>query len=224
MKKWHLIVLTAALTLVAYGDRYDGTYQAQAASEDDPDPFTFTGATPEQEAILREIAAWPGVPALARPINIVIGEGYPNHGGATGITLNSYLPSVDHIGTAFLHEYGHVYDYHFLSAADREAIISLHNMPYSWRTGPYMERPSERFAGTFAKIAMASEGYMTNTPFEEIVPPFTDIGDKSQEMQDAITWLYNQGITKGTTFSTYGPDEFVTRGQMALFLQRALDN
>ncbi len=87
-----------------------------------------------------------------------------------------------------------------------------------------MERPAERFAATFAKIVMATEGYEVGSAFAPLSPPFTDIGDLSQEMQDAIVWLYNQGITEGKTFNTYEPGEPVTRGQMALFFQRAFGN
>ena len=108
-------------------------------------------------------------------------------------------------------------------------------------------RPVEKFADTFAKITMASAGYHVGAPlaftgalYDDIVArigetrsveiaethpidlPFTDISHTSQEMQDAIAWLYGQGITKGTTATTSGPDEPVTRGQMALFLYRAL--
>ncbi len=210
------LTLATALLLVVI---FVGTSVAAA-----PEQLTITGATPEQEAILREIAAWPAVPALARPITINICEGCPNIGGATGMTLNSFVPDVDYIGNTFLHEYGHIYDYHFLTLKDRQAIIDLHDVPYSWYGGAYMVRPAERFAATFAKIMMASEGYIVGAAFESLTPPFTDIGHLSQEMQDAIVWLYNQGITEGKTFNTYEPGEPVTRGQMALFFQRAFGN
>lgn len=38
---------------------------------------------------------------------------------------------------------------------------------------------------------------------------------------DAVTWLVQQGITTGTSSTTYSPGAPVTRGQMATFLHRA---
>jgi len=110
-----------------------------------PDYLTITGGTPEQEAILREIFAWPAVPDPVRPVHVNLGPGYPNHGGYTGLTMaDSFEPSVDHVGTTFLHEYGHTWDKQCLSIYDRQALMDLHDMPYSWYGGPYMERPAER--------------------------------------------------------------------------------
>jgi len=188
----------------------------------DPNLLNITGGTPVQHQCLRDICAWPAVPDMKRRIHVNLGWGYPAQGGATGFSMDSrFIPDPRFIGTTFLHEYAHTWDYHWLSTADRHAIIVLHDMEYGWYGGPYVEKPVERFAGTFSKIMMTSEGYYVNTPFEEISPPFTDIGHLSQESQDAIVWMYNEGITKGTTITTYGPADHVTREQMALFFQRA---
>ena len=215
-----------------------------------PDQLTITGATSEQEVVLREITAWSGVPVLTRLIHVNLGLGYPNQGGATGFSMdNRFIADPQHIGYIFLHEYGHVWDRHWLSIEDRQKIIDLSGSPHSWYGGAYDVRPVEKFADTFAKITMASAGYHVGAPlafvgslYDDIAAriaevhlvdlptaetrpvdsPFTDISHTSQEMQDAIAWLYGQGITKGTTATTSGPDEPVTRGQMALFLYRAL--
>ena len=53
--------------------------------------------------------------------------------------------------------------------------------------------------------------------------PFTDISKLSRESRDAISQLYKLGITKGATATTYAPSRNVTRGEMALFLQRLMD-
>jgi hypothetical protein len=50
--------------------------------------------------------------------------------------------------------------------------------------------------------------------------PFTDISDSVFAAD--IAALYNAGITKGTTATTFSPNDPVTRGQMASFLARAL--
>lgn len=53
---------------------------------------------------------------------------------------------------------------------------------------------------------------------------FTDISGKSAEIQLAINQLKQLGITTGRTATTYDPDSNVTRQEMALFIERALDN
>ncbi|MGH8924585.1 MAG: SpoIID/LytB domain-containing protein, partial [Acidimicrobiia bacterium] len=49
---------------------------------------------------------------------------------------------------------------------------------------------------------------------------FVDIGDLGQEAIDAINQVKQLGITAGTSPTTYGPNEGVSRWQMALFLTR----
>ena len=50
--------------------------------------------------------------------------------------------------------------------------------------------------------------------------PFTDIGSSS--FYADILWLYDSGITSGCSDERFCPDDPVTRGQMAAFLDRAL--
>lgn len=49
--------------------------------------------------------------------------------------------------------------------------------------------------------------------------PFTDIPADAYYAK-AVRWAYEQGITGGTSATTYSPDEPCTRGQMATFLWR----
>jgi S-layer homology domain len=51
--------------------------------------------------------------------------------------------------------------------------------------------------------------------------PFTDIAGSTFE--DDILWLWEEGIASGCTSTTFCPNSPVTRGQMATFLDRALD-
>ena len=53
--------------------------------------------------------------------------------------------------------------------------------------------------------------------------PFTDIADLTGESRDAINQLVRLGITIGTSSTTYTPDRNVSRGEMALFLQRLMN-
>ena len=49
--------------------------------------------------------------------------------------------------------------------------------------------------------------------------PFVDV-DPGSFYETAVDWLYGTGITTGTTATTYGGVELVSRGQMATFLWR----
>ena len=51
---------------------------------------------------------------------------------------------------------------------------------------------------------------------------FTDISGKSAEIQTAINQIKQLGITVGKTATTFAPDQFVTREEMALFMERLL--
>ena len=53
---------------------------------------------------------------------------------------------------------------------------------------------------------------------------FTDISGKSAEIQTAINQLKQLGVTTGTTATTFSPDDNVIRQEMAMFIERMLDN
>ena len=52
---------------------------------------------------------------------------------------------------------------------------------------------------------------------------FEDIGGLPRSVRDAVNQLVELEITKGTSASTFSPDDIVTRRQMAQFLARFLD-
>ena len=60
--------------------------------------------------------------------------------------------------------------------------------------------------------------------FDPDDPGFTDTGDLSEKSQTAIAQLADLGITKGTSDTTYSPGASVTRGQMALFIARLMND
>ena len=79
-----------------------------------------------------------------------------------------------------------------------------------------------QFLTRFLEAAPVAEGGVS---IESVVPDdtiFDDIRNIPHDPYDAIRLLYELGITKGTTSRTYGPDEPVTRAQMALFISRIL--
>ena len=51
--------------------------------------------------------------------------------------------------------------------------------------------------------------------------PFEDIANLEQESQEAISQIYQLGITIGATATTYAPARNVSRGEMALFSAKA---
>ncbi|MYJ15319.1 MAG: S-layer homology domain-containing protein [Acidimicrobiia bacterium] len=53
--------------------------------------------------------------------------------------------------------------------------------------------------------------------------PFEDVAHLTEESREAIGRIYRLGITAGATDTTYQPARNVTRGEMALFLQRLMD-
>ena len=54
---------------------------------------------------------------------------------------------------------------------------------------------------------------------ENTVNPFTDVS-ASAYYYDAVLWAVGEGITKGTSATTFSPDVTVTRGQTVTFLWR----
>ncbi len=59
---------------------------------------------------------------------------------------------------------------------------------------------------------------MENRPDPGASHPFSDVTDASQN--DAVSWMANNGITTGTSPTTFAADETLTRGQAAVFLHR----
>ena len=55
------------------------------------------------------------------------------------------------------------------------------------------------------------------------VTPFTDLGNCGSQAKKAIAWAYENGITKGTSATTFGPDNPCLRKQLVIFLKRMND-
>ena len=58
-----------------------------------------------------------------------------------------------------------------------------------------------------------------STPEPEATPVFTDVSSASP-YAEAINWAVSSGITKGTTDTTFSPDQGCTNGQILTFLWR----
>jgi hypothetical protein len=72
----------------------------------------------------------------------------------------------------------------------------------------------EQMAAFLARLRRSLEGFCASP-----ATPFTDVPDTSFAELD-VACLYGLGITTGTTATTYSPDDYVTREQMASFLAR----
>ncbi|MBQ6654669.1 MAG: S-layer homology domain-containing protein [Erysipelotrichaceae bacterium] len=57
-------------------------------------------------------------------------------------------------------------------------------------------------------------------PVQGTSNPFTDIGSLSANEKAAILWAYENGITAGTSATTFSPDNACTRAQLCVFLYK----
>ena len=67
-------------------------------------------------------------------------------------------------------------------------------------------------AATFAAVPSPVTPAAAASAFDDV--------PEGQFYTDAVAWLADAGITTGTSDTTFSPDDFVTRGQMAAFLER----
>jgi len=58
---------------------------------------------------------------------------------------------------------------------------------------------------------------MEGSPPPGEIHPFDDV---APWLNDAVSWMFNQGITLGTTATTYSPHDILTRAELAAFLHR----
>ena len=78
---------------------------------------------------------------------------------------------------------------------------------------------------TFSPEDVVSRGQMATFLWrmegEESAPQagFADV-NRGRYYAEAVDWLYDRGITTGTSSTTFSPEDPVTRGQMATFLWR----
>ena len=79
-----------------------------------------------------------------------------------------------------------------------------------------------QFLGRFLDAAPVGEGGIDINDVDPDDEEFRDIDHLPHDPYDAIRALYEMGITQGMSRTMYGPDEPVTRSQMALFISRML--
>jgi YVTN family beta-propeller protein len=74
-----------------------------------------------------------------------------------------------------------------------------------------------------AVAAFGSSAHATLCGTSDYPFPFTDVGNVIDVFCRGIHEAYVLGVTLGTTATTFGPDQDVTRSQMTTFLQRSVD-
>ena len=94
----------------------------------------------------------------------------------------------------------------------------------TWTSGPLHCTVTGLTNGkSFTFSVTATNGIGTgpaSAPSDPVYPPFADIAGNTFAAD--IAWLYGSGITTGCSATLFCPDDPVTRGQMAAFLDRAL--
>lgn len=75
--------------------------------------------------------------------------------------------------------------------------------------------------GTPTQVTTAADDDFS--PTWQPIPEFPLVDARFSPFESAIRWVYQQGIASGCSLERFCPDGQVTRGQMAVFLDRALD-
>ena len=81
---------------------------------------------------------------------------------------------------------------------------------------------SDTALGSVVPLTSGGEGVDNGLPDWQPVPAFPLVDARFSAFDLDIQWLYGSGITKGCSVERFCPNDVVTRGQMAAFLDRAL--
>lgn len=76
--------------------------------------------------------------------------------------------------------------------------------------------------GSPTQVTTAAPG-RNISPSWQPIPEFPLVDARFSPFESAIRWIYQEGIASGCSLERFCPDSKVTRGQMAVFLDRALD-
>ena len=113
----------------------------------------------------------------------------------------------------------------FRDAIDRMAELGIMEGRTKWMFAPDDRVTREDMAVHLAAFLAAAEVGPGGYDIDEITPDdevFTDIEDLPHFANDAVREIYEMGVTRGTTATTFSPEALVTRAQMAAFITRML--
>lgn len=151
-------------------------------------------------------------------------SGYTSPGGH--IVLNADATHQNQ-WAVFLHELGHIADYWYLTDHWKSVCLAEIGVdppdPTLWRY-----RYSEMYANSFARYyppeGMSSPMWATFTEAtmngSQDGPTFSDVPE-THPYYSEIEWAAENGVTNGYPDGTFKPDDDVSRGEMAVFLERA---
>lgn len=132
------------------------------------------------------------------------------------------------LGFVMLHELGHLADFWCLDDSGRRQVMATQGF-WDWNFLS-IEGWCNGFATTYQPPGSNYPQYpldndlvrrlMNACGVVPVTPTFTDVPADHPYFK-VIEWAAENGITVGYGDGRYGPDDLVTRAQMALFLQRA---
>lgn len=116
----------------------------------------------------------------------------------------------------------------YISSASFEGRVTAGTSYAAASLGKICFVPKAGFSGTATITYTGTDkNDLTYTGYVQVVVstpagglPFTDLGNHGWAV-DAVEYLYKNGITTGTTATTYGPAGSITRGDFVLMLARA---
>ena len=91
--------------------------------------------------------------------------------------------------------------------------------------GPTEPVTRQEMASLLARFLMAAPTGPGGVDISKVTPDdsnFTDLGEVLITTYRDIRLIYEMGVTSGTSATTFAPDGWVTRGQMAVFITRML--
>ncbi len=101
--------------------------------------------------------------------------------------------------------------------------ITRGTSPTTFHPGsPIDRRQMALFLYRFLQLAPTGPGGADASQLTPDDNVFTDLGGQPEAVLDAVKVIYEMGVTFGATPTTFSPRTLLTRGQMALFVTRAL--
>ena len=197
--------------------------------------LTVYEGTPEQRETAQTLwktATFPRGFLEGHQVKLTFTEGYTGGYTARGghIIVDDRLTGGD-LGFVLLHEIGHLGDYWCLTDKGQQQVLTAINAPLWDRMAE--ETWANGFATTYQPPGSGYPQYPLDNDLVrslmdacgegQVTPTFSDI-PANHHYYEAIEWMAANGISIGYPDGTYRPDDTVTRGEMAVFLQRAADS
>ena len=112
-------------------------------------------------------------------------------------------------------------DWSTVYLSDCEQCRKTNTCNHSWNKGVVTKQPTISYTGVKTYTCNTCGAIKTESiPKKVSINPFGDV-KASDFYYTPVLWAVQQGITSGTSFSTFSPNEACTRGQIATFLWRA---